>query len=108
MKSRYFTTKEVAQMAGCGVYSVRNIAMRLGIEYEVRPTSNSRAAYYSYLDTQKIIEVVKRYKPVEKVKKELVVSDEMEEDHPLVIDKRCLKLSWWPDVVPKCFEDLDD
>ena len=27
--------------------------------------------------------------------------------HPLVTDKRCLKFTWFPDVVPKCFEDLD-
>ncbi len=26
--------------------------------------------------------------------------------HPLVKDKRCLELGWFPDTVPKCFEDL--
>ena len=30
------------------------------------------------------------------------------DEHPLVTDKRCLKLNWWPDIIPKCFEDLDD
>ena len=30
------------------------------------------------------------------------------DEHPLVMDKRCLKLNWWPDIIPKCFEDLDD
>lgn len=29
-------------------------------------------------------------------------------EHPLVTDERCFKLSYWPDTVPKCFEDLDD
>lgn len=29
-------------------------------------------------------------------------------NHPLVKDKRCFKLTWWPDVIPKCFEDLDN
>lgn len=29
------------------------------------------------------------------------------DEHPLVTDKRCLKLNWFPDVIPKCFEDLD-
>ena len=28
--------------------------------------------------------------------------------HPLVKDKRCLNRNWWPDIVPKCFEGLDD
>ena len=31
-----------------------------------------------------------------------------ETEHPLVTDKRCLKMSYWPNVVPKCFEDIDD
>ena len=30
-----------------------------------------------------------------------------ENDHPLVKDKNCLKLHWFPDTTPKCFEDLD-
>lgn len=30
-----------------------------------------------------------------------------EDEHPLVKDKNCLKLSYWPNIVPKCFEDLD-
>lgn len=29
-----------------------------------------------------------------------------EELHPLVKDKRCLNLYWFPDIIPKCFEDL--
>ena len=28
--------------------------------------------------------------------------------HPLVTDKRCLRLNWFPDTVPICFEDLDE
>ena len=31
-----------------------------------------------------------------------------EDEHPLVTDKRCLRLAWFPDIVPKCFEDLDE
>lgn len=29
-------------------------------------------------------------------------------EHPLVTDEECFRLSYWPDTVPKCFEDLDD
>ena len=28
--------------------------------------------------------------------------------HPLVTDKRWLKINNWPDTIPKCFEDLDE
>ena len=30
------------------------------------------------------------------------------DDHPLVTDPRCLRLNWWPETMPKCFEDLDE
>lgn len=30
---------------------------------------------------------------------------EKEEDHPLVTDKRCLRMNYWPDTVPKGFEN---
>ena len=33
---------------------------------------------------------------------------EDEELHPLVTDKKWLKLNNWPDTVPRCFEDLED
>lgn len=32
----------------------------------------------------------------------------VETEHPLVTDKRCLKMNYWPNVVPRCFEDIDD
>ena len=31
-----------------------------------------------------------------------------EEDHPLVTDKRCFDLNWWPDTVPACFSTWED
>ena len=27
-------------------------------------------------------------------------------EHPLVTDENCFRLAYWPDTVPKCFEDL--
>lgn len=29
-------------------------------------------------------------------------------EHPLVTDKRWLKINNWPDTTPKCFQDLDE
>lgn len=51
-----------------------------------------------------------RSEVLEQEVKKLVEEDKqaMYESHPLVTDKRCFRLSWWPDVVPKCFEDLDE
>lgn len=30
------------------------------------------------------------------------------DEHPLVTDRRCLRLNWFPDTIPNCFEDLDE
>ena len=51
-----------------------------------------------------------RNEALEKEVKRLVEEDKdaMQESHPLVTDKRCFRLSWWPNIVPSCFEDLDE
>lgn len=106
-QQRYFTTKEVAEMAGISHYHVYFFCKKLGIDYEVKPTSNSRAAYFSWLNAQKIIDVASHKKTISKAKKELIVTDEEQNAHPLVTDPRWLKLNEWPEVVPSCFEELD-
>ena len=51
-----------------------------------------------------------RNESLEKEVKRLVEEDRiaMYESHPLVKDKKCFRLSWWPNTVPTCFEDLDE
>ena len=51
-----------------------------------------------------------RNEALEEEVKRLIREDKtaMYESHPLVTDKRCFRLSWWPNTVPKCFEDLDE
>lgn len=108
-KQRYFTTKEVAQMAGISNYHVYYLSHKLQIEWEVRPTGNSRASYFSWVDTQRIIEVANKRKSLHKARKEInLPPEEVREEHPLVTDLRCLELNFWPETQPKCFEDLDN
>ena len=96
-------------MASIGFYTVREICKRCGIDYEVRSTSNSRAAYYSWVDTQRIIAEANKNRRVKKpCKNVVVVTDEEKENHPLVTDLRCLKLNYWPETKPKCFEVLGE
>jgi len=43
-----------------------------------------------------------------KIKKEAKIESETvekAENHPLVTDKRCLRMDYWPDTVPKGFEE---
>ncbi len=51
-----------------------------------------------------------RNKALEDEVKRIVEEDRaaMAESHPLVKDKRLFRVSYWPDVTPSCFEDLDE
>lgn len=51
-----------------------------------------------------------RNEALEKEVRRLVEEDKsaMYESHPLVTDKRFFKMSYWPNTVPSCFEDLDE
>ena len=35
-------------------------------------------------------------------------ANEDAKEHPLVTDKRCLNLYYWPDVIPDCFKDMEE
>ncbi len=51
-----------------------------------------------------------RNEALEKEVRRLVEEDKsaMYESHPLVKDKRCFRMSYWPDIIPDCFGDLDE
>lgn len=47
---------------------------------------------------------------LEKEVRRLVEEDKeaMYQSHPLVTDKKCFRMSYWPNTVPSCFGDLDE
>lgn len=45
---------------------------------------------------------------VSEVEEKASAIEELRKLHPLVTDDRCFLRNWWPDTVPKCFEDLED
>lgn len=36
-----------------------------------------------------------------------VAAVELQTEHPLVKDARCLSLNYWPDIMPVCFAEVD-
>ena len=113
VERNYYTSKDVAELAGCSVGNVSAISLEFNIYKIVKPTGSSRKAYFPKESADKIIDIVqlrrdRRYNAArEKAKTIADVSDEKEELHPLVINKEFLKLSVWPDTMPECFADLD-
>lgn len=110
---KIYTTNEIALLLNTSAAIVRNIVGYYNIPHSIAPTGNSRAAYYSY-DTMRIIKqyyeaIQNRADAHQKAllrKKLNEEENEAEEnDHPLVTDKRFLKLSYFPDVIPECFKE---
>ena len=55
-------------------------------------------------------EELERRENAENAKRETVRAEleAAQAEHPLVTDPRCLKLSYWPDVTPACFEECEE
>ena len=105
----YFTASQVAEMAGCTSSWISYTAIKNNIDHIVKPNHQSKVAFYSKDAAEKIIEIINKRKAEKELKKKnkeavTVTPDENAEAHPLVIDPRCLRLSYWPDIVPECFK----
>ena len=111
-EKNYYTASQVAEMAGCTASWVSAIACNYKIERIVKPNHVSRVAYYPKESAEKIIEIVNLKKEKVNNSKKIksiaqATPDEEAALHPLVTDNRFLKLSYFPDITPSCFEDLD-
>lgn len=104
---REYTNNELAKMFKCSTFKIRYIAKLNNIEFAVKRNGSYRASYYSEESFQKIKSIIDGQPERVKVIDKVFNSDELEKEHPLVKDKRCLQLGYWPDIVPKCFEDID-
>lgn len=110
---KVYTVQETADLLEASCDEVRKYIVYRNIPHKVIRTKESRAIILDY-DAVRLIkeyheaklkkrEETKRNELLKKQKEET----EKEEDHPLVTDKRCLKLSWWPDIIPDCFKELE-
>lgn len=113
-KNRTFTTKEIAQAFGTSIQTVRNFAHYRGLQpVVVKKQDSGKVSVWNY-DFYKMFSAfwksrllrihAKEIKEKEQVTNNL---EELKKQHPLVVDFRCFKLSWWPEVIPECFLDID-
>ena len=109
----YLTTNQVADLAECSPACVCITAKKYNIFKVVKPSDTTKKAYFPKESAEKVIEIIttnrerRLQKSKETAEKKEAENSASAELHPLVTDKRCLRLSWWPDIMPKCFEDLD-
>ena len=106
-----YTTKQLAELLGTSSSCISNIAIRYNIPKKVLIAEKARVAYFSKDSLEKFRNILdemqdKRAKWEQKRTEATAALEEAETLHPLVTDKRCLNLNWWPDVVPECFKEL--
>lgn len=109
---KMYSVQEIAEKFHVTCNTIRNLSNRMNLPHDFMITDRARIAVYPYESIKVLQEYFdkreKKRKLAEQLKIRAMVNDETPEDiesHPLVKDKRCLKLSWWPDIVPVCFEE---
>lgn len=109
---RFFTTEEIALASGYSKEGVRGILSKFRIKCQIRPTENSREAVWDYtayktvMDWKKEKDEIRMRRQTEKpVMEEEKTLEQLKAEHPLVKDDRFFKTSYFPNVIPKCFEE---
>jgi virulence-associated protein VapD len=85
--------------------NAKQYAKELNISYD-----NMKAILkqFGIKDTHKMYRSKKIEEYVKKMKKEQpkMTIEQLKILHPLVTDERCFNINYWPESMPKCFEDL--
>ena len=111
IENNFYTTRQIAELIGVTVSCVSSIALRYKIDKKVLIAEKSRVAYFSKESLEKFRNILdkmqnKRAKWQQKKTETTAAIEEAAALHPLVTDKRCLNLNWWPDVIPECFKEI--
>jgi len=110
---RVFTTEDIALLSGYSKEGVRGIMAKLGFKASYRPTNVSREGIWDYVAYKEFMEWAnyqkdRREKLETKKAEPSKTLEQLKAEHPLVKDINCFRLSWWPDIVPDCFKELDN
>jgi len=74
-----------------------------------RDARGRKVLVFSHEALKRCAEELARREAAEKAKHATEAPTDAElAEHPLVTDPRCLKLSYWPSVIPACFEEADE
>lgn len=117
MENRMYTTNEIAEILKVPKTQVQNAINVLEIiARSKRVETRTKSSEFDTAQTDVICKYIKWGCKRNMTKAQFAslqaevekIQGGVETEHPLVTDKRCLKMSYWPNVVPKCFEDIDD
>lgn len=114
-KQKSYSVLEAADLLNTSDMEIRRIIGYYKIKHEIVRTKQSRAIMIDY-DAFRLVKEIHEQK--DKRREEAAKNAELKkqkheeetdgaEKHPLVKDKRFLSLSYFPNVVPDCFKELE-
>ena len=106
-----FTALQLANIFNCSDGAIHVYSNEIGLQPKILREGARRFSQWSYSDYIILKYYIgERRKGItkDKIKIPVEMLNSSENEHPLVTDKRCLKLNYWPDVVPSCFQDLEE
>lgn len=115
---KFYTVQETADLLDTSCDEVRRIVLYYKVKHETVRTKQSKAIMLDY-DAYRLVKNIheeKEQRRKEAAERAVIKRQKAEEEnsaddaeaHPLVKDKRFLKLSFFPDVVPECFKECEE
>lgn len=112
---KFYSVQETADLLNTSCDEVRRIVLYYKVKHETVRTRQSKAIMLDY-DAYRLVKDIHEEK--EQRRKEAAKNAELKkqkheeetdgaEKHPLVKDKRFLSLSYFPNVIPDCFKEVD-
>ena len=110
-EQRTFTVTDIQRITGSSPSVIRSIAERAGIEGFVNKDRHN-VVVYDFKSMKQIVAIYRNYMRIDDVVKinkrrasEPKTIEQLRKEHPLVKDDKFFKLTYFPDIVPKCFAD---
>lgn len=114
---KFYSVQETADLLDTSCDEVRRIVLYYKVKHETVRTRQSKAIMLNY-DAYRLVKDIheeKEKRRQEAAERAVIKRQKAEEEngaddadaHPLVKDKRFLKLSFFPDVIPDCFKEVE-
>ena len=115
---KFYTVQETADLLDTSCDEIRRIVLYYKVKHETVRTKQSKAIMLDY-DAYRLVKDIheeKEQRRKEAAERAVIKRQKAEEEngaddasaHPLVKDKRFLKLSFFPDVIPECFKECEE
>ena len=108
---RTFLVSDIANALGISEPFAYRLVVKLQLSYTKLPDGRGHnVIHLSYDALARCREELERRENAEKAKQEneRAETEAAQAEHPLVTDPRFLKLSYFPDVTPACFEECEE